>query len=368
MRRIALPVVLLLACGDDSGRATAGGSSVSNVSGIVTVSGGSSPTEVGTTAATEAAPTSAASEGSAGGPTGDEVSGESTSALPKFDFGQTPDVGMNPPDTGCTKVDLLFVVDSSGSMLDEQVTLVQSFPDFVTEMQTKLADADSYHVGVITSDAYPFNQPGCTLDGALVTQTGGAGASNAVCAPFASGKRWMDETEPNLNAKFSCAGQVGTSGSGDEHPMYTMQLAVGPGLNGIGACNEGFIREDALLVVVLITDEEDDHEIQACVQDPQPGSPGEPADWFGGMVAAKGGVETNIVVLSLIGPTGQPCPALDKCNGGIDGAELSPRIVQFTEMFTYGSVGQICAPSYKTFFSDAISVIEGACENFMPPL
>ncbi len=120
--------------------------------------------------------------------------------------------------------------------------------------------------------------------------------------------------------------------------------------------------------MVLITDEEDDHEIQACMQDPQPGSPGEPADWFNGMVAAKGGVETNIVVLSLIGPTGQPCPALDKCNGGIEGAELSPRIVQFTEMFTYGSVGQICAQSYKTFFSDAISVIEGACENFMPPL
>ena len=366
MRKTVLAVTLALgACGDDSGRDSAGGSSVTVNPGTISLSGGSAPTEGGMTEGTGSGGPVGSEGGSSGG---SEVGDVDTGSLPKFDFGQEPDVAAPEPDSGCTKVDLLFVVDSSGSMADEQVTLVQSFPDFVTEMQTKLADTDSYHVGVITSDAYPFNEGVCAIDGALVTQTGGADASNAVCGPFSSGKRWMDEGEPNLNMKFSCAGQVGTNGDGNERPMYTMQQAIGPGLNGAGACNDGFIRQDALLVVVLITDEEDDHEQIACGMVAQPGSPGEPADWFNGMVAAKGGVETNIVVLSLIGPTLNPCPALDKCSGGITGAEISPRIVQFTEMFTYGSVGQICAPSYKQFFSDAISVIEGACENFMPPL
>jgi hypothetical protein len=36
-------------------------------------------------------------------------------------------------------------------------------------------------------------------------------------------------------------------------------------------------------------------------------------------------------------------------------------------MFTYGSIGQICAASFQPFFHDAIAVIDQACENFMPP-
>jgi hypothetical protein len=368
MRRIFLPVALALAaCGDDSERETATSVATNNSnSGIATLPSGTSLSESDGSGGSDTAPLTTGM--TSNGPVSDPDTGDTSGTLPKFDFGQEPDIGMMPPETGCTKVDLLFVVDSSGSMLDEQVTLVQSFPTFVTEMQTQLANTDSYHIGVISSDAYPFNDPACIQDGALVTQTGGAGSCNAVCAPFSTGKRWMDETEPDLNTKFTCAAQVGTMGDGNERPMHTMIAAVSQGLNSPGACNDGFIRPDALLVVVVITDEEDDHEVMACNQLPQPGSQGDPPGWFAGLVAAKAGVETNIVVLSLVGPVQNPCPALDKCGGGIDGAEMATRIVQFTEMFTYGSVGQICAPSYQQFFSDAISVIEGACENFMPPL
>ena len=122
--------------------------------------------------------------------------------------------------------------------------------------------------------------------------------------------------------------------------------ALGPDLAGPGACNEQFMREDALLVLVIITDEEEE------------GSAGDPPEWFNAITALKGGVETNIVVLSLIGPKNPACK---------DAAEIGERLTEFTEMFTYGSVGQICAPSYKQFFSAAISVIDTACENFMPP-
>ena len=75
-----------------------------------------------------------------------------------------------------------------------------------------------------------------------------------------------------------------------------------------------------------------------------------------------------LVVLSLIGPPApNTCPALDKCNGGIQGAEVGERIAQFTQMFTYGTIGQVCAPNFDTFFSDAIGVIDSACKNFKPP-
>jgi hypothetical protein len=361
----AASLALVGACGDSGGRGTAGNT---GVTGVTAGSIGTLTSEDDTGAPTTGGPGTGEDTGApdtSGDPSGSS-SGPDPSGGPKFDLPPTPDGGVPMPDTGCRKVDLVFVIDNSGSMSDEQINLVNSFPDFVSAMQTQLVDTDSYHVGVVTSDASLFNVPGCNQHGSLVVRTGGANSSNQTCGPYATGKNFMDETD-NLAQKFACAGQVGTEGDGNEQPMYALQQALGAQLGAPGACNDGFLRPDALLVVVVITDEEDDHEVQACMQLPQSGSPGEPPQWFQNVVAAKGGVETNVVVLSLVGPVQPQCPALDKCQGGIDGAEVASRVVQFTEMFTYGSVGQICAPSYKQFFSDAISVIDTACENFMPP-
>jgi hypothetical protein len=375
MRNFVFSVALVgAACGDAAGHDTgfsAGDPGPGAAPGATSTTDGGPPDDTGpvpTSGATGGA-TSGATSGATTGPGADSGEPAPTDGMSaKFDLGQAPDIPTPPADAGCTKVDLLFVIDDSGSMADEQQTLVQSFPEFVAAMQAQLADADSYHIGVITSDAYAYNEPQCAVDGALVTQTGGDDASDAVCTPFASGARWLDEAEPDLAASFACAGQVGTDGDGDERPMATMLAAVGEPLNAPGACNAGFLRPDALLVVVVISDEEDDHELEACEQQPKPGSPTDPPQWFAGLVDAKGGVETNVVVLSLVGPVVDPCPALDKCGGGVDGAEPAARIVEFTEMFTYGSVGRICAPSYQEFFASAIAAIDDACDSFMPPL
>ena len=151
--------------------------------------------------------------------------------------------------------------------------------------------------------------------------------------------------------------------------MQTLQAALSAELNGPDGCNEGFLRDDALLVIVIISDEEDDHELDGCLQTAQPGSDGEPPEWFAGVAAAKAGLEENIVVLSLIGPPGPDpamCPVLDKCSGGIEGAEVADRITQFTEMFTHGFVGRVCEPSYADFFHEAVAQIQTACDEFLP--
>ncbi len=275
--------------------------------------------------------------------------------------------GDSSTDSGCKKVDLLFVIDNSGSMADEQINLVASFPALINGMRTELADTMGYNVGVISSDTYIGDISCAPLqDGNLITRTAGIDSSNNVCGPFASGKRYMTEAD-DLETAFACAAQIGTSGDGNERPMSALSAALSPALTGPGMCNEGFLRDDALLVVVLITDEEDDHEVDGCMQDPQPGSVGEPAQWFNDVIAAKGGDESKVVVLSLVGPSAQPqCPALDKCNGGIIGAEIATRVLAFTEMFTYGFVGPICEP-YGPLFLDAIGVIKSACDEFEPP-
>lgn len=303
-----------------------------------------------------------------GGPSG-EV--ESADAGEKFDVLGSGDAGGNggdsSSDSGCKKVDLLFVIDNSGSMADEQINLVTSFPQLIDGMRSELADTQGYNVGVISSDTYTGDISCLPLqDGTLVTQTIGVDSSNATCGPFSSGKRYMTEAD-DLETKFACAAQIGTSGDGNERPMSALGDALSPALVGPGMCNEGFLRDDALLVVVIITDEEDDHEVDGCMQDPQQGSPGDPGVWFDDVIAAKGGDESKVVVLSLVGPSEQPqCPALDKCNGGIDGAEVATRVLQFTDMFTYGFVGPICEP-FAPFFIEAISVIKSACDEFEPP-
>lgn len=311
------------------------------------------------------------SGGSGGEGTGEESAGLDTGAPVKLDAASDEtgmaDAGDASDETGCERVDLLFVIDNSGSMADEQSNLVNSVPSFISEIQTQLADADSYHVGVITTDEYEYND-GCEDEGAMVIATGGSDSSDGVCGPYADGYTYMTEND-DLDVAFPCAALVGTDGDGDERPMQTMQAALSPGMNGPGDCNDGFLRDDALLVIVIITDEEDDHEVDGCLQTAHPGSDGGPSQWFEGVVAAKAGIEENIVVLALVGPPGPDpavCPLLDKCVGGVEGAEVAERVASFTTMFTNGFVGRICEPSYGSFFSEAVGVIAAACDNFVP--
>jgi hypothetical protein len=279
------------------------------------------------------------------------------------------DDGIETGDDSCKKVDLLFVIDDSGSMADEQANLAASVPGFIAAMQQELAETEGYNIGVVTSDLYIYDVTcGPVSIGNLVTRTGGVDSSNQVCDPYASGMRYMTEQD-NLANKFTCAAQVGVSGDGDERPMEAMLTALQPPLAAAGGCNEGFLREDALLVVVIIADEEDDHETEteACDMTALPGSPGDPGTWFDQLVAVKGD-ESKIVMVSLVGPdaeAGNMCPALDKCNGGIEGAEVATRILELTRMFTYGFVGPVC-DDYGPIFQEAIAVIEDACEEFGP--
>jgi hypothetical protein len=281
----------------------------------------------------------------------------------KFDLGDAPDAGPPPSSEGCQKVDLLFVIDNSGSMADEQASLTASFPNFIAGIQDTLADAHSYHVATITSDAYLANAPGCQSLGAFITQTAGVDASNATCTPFANNLRFMTQDD-DLADKFTCAAQPGSDGNGNERPMDAVRQALSPALGAAGACNEGFLRDDALLVLVFITDEEDNYlELFGL---PVEGSTGDPMQWMTDIVARKAGIEQNVVVLSLVGtPKPNECP--DFQWDGFEGAEIATRIIAFTEMFTYGFVGDVCAANYGTFFDEAIAVIDTACETFDPP-
>ena len=285
-----------------------------------------------------------------------QTSGESegqaeseTSDAPELDLDEEPS-----ETAGCAKVDLLFVIDNSHSMGSNQGALVESFPEFIDDLYATLDSTDSYHVGVVTTDAYVFNTPECQSHGALVARTGGESSSDAACGPY-SGGTYMTEAE-DLASSFACAAQVGVDGSIDERPIQAALEALGP--THAQGCNAGFLREDALLVLVIITDEEDDH---TSLFGEAQGSPGEPNDWFAALEAIVG-IEQNAVVLTICG--GHPD---DQCGFPVGAlAEPAPRLRAFTTSFTHAYLGDICAGNFGPFFAEAVAVVDLACENFTP--
>lgn len=299
---------------------------------------------------------SAASSQSAGGSPGADAGGGTGGgiALDASTDGAVDDVDAGEL-SGCHAVDVLFAIDDSGSMGDKQAALVQAFPAFVATMRQRLAHATSWHVGVVTSDDTWSNPAGCQEIGDLVVTTSGPDSSNAACGPF-GGLAYMDGTDPNLDAHFACTAKVGAGGADDERQMRGLLNAVQPARNAPGACNAGFARQDSLLVVVLITDE-DDAADPGCDPFSGPcnlGSGGTSSEWFDELVASRGGVADNVVVLTL-------------ANDGSCAGSIGAHVKGFTLKFRHGVVGNVCTLDYAKFFDDALPEIGSACAQYQEP-
>jgi hypothetical protein len=243
-----------------------------------------------------------------------------------------------------------------------QSNLVSNFGAFIQGIQSTLTEVESFHIGVTTSDAYVYNVEGCRELGSLVVQTGGYQSSfdangGLPCGPYADGANYITEAD-DLLAAFSCAAQIGTSGSAYELMMQSMLAAIDGTHAEPGECNEGFIRDDALLVVVIITDEADGPGDSEGA--PPYTSTGDPMSWYDGVIAAKLGIPENAAALALVNYVGGPC---EPTYGYDDGANIVEFVSHFGEN---GFLGGICEVDYGPIFTEAVGIIEGACENFVP--
>ncbi len=334
--------VLLYAC--------AGGRGVTEPEGLSSVGTSSSETTASPSSSPEPDASTSGSEPSTGA-----TSSTSTPAV--FDVG----VADLPPDMGCRKADFLFVIDDSGSMADHQQHLLDSFPGFIDAILGSLDELDSVHVGVVTSDAYAHNAPGCQELGALVTQTGGANSSQAICTPFVGDRRFFTE-EDSLAAVFNCVGRVGTEGSGNELPLSATVQALQPELIGVGGCNEGFLRPDAVLVVVIVSDDP-----------PFPATPDDAWPFFDttemhdAIVQAKGGDESSIVMIGVVSWGDRSCVCPWCCPGyGCMAANINA--IELVESFgDHGVLASVCSEDYAPVLAQTIETIDATCAGFSPP-
>lgn len=284
--------------------------------------------------------------------------------------------GGGTAEEGCTKVDFLFIIDNSVSMRDQQAALIASFPGFMATVQTTVAAKSDYHVLVADTDdwgrctssncqtgdmsadtlciapasGYACNTSFDTCDktiGAGVVHPAGDGATNHPCT-IGGGNRYMVEGEPDLAGTFACVAQVGLAGHPSERPMDSLVAAMSPELNGPGGCNEGFLRDDAILVITFISD------------DPWYEDADGPQQWYDAVVAAKGGNPDAVVVLGLT-------PNFAGCQDG-KGPPKGSHWSDFIALWGgHGLEASVCSLDYAPFFQAAVDIIDEACDAFVPP-
>ncbi len=158
-----------------------------------------------------------------------------------------------------------------------------------------------------------------------------------------------EELERRSNEHGKSVASVGVDGADSERPMDALVRATSAELNKVGACNDWFLRSDAILVVTIITDEPDE------------GSADDAMTWAQAIVDAKAGDPTAVVVLGLL-PDGDLMTPLCRVK-----AVLAPRLAAFLDEFPNSSRASVCESDYSPFFVDAVGVISQVCDEFIPP-
>jgi hypothetical protein len=167
-------------------------------------------------------------------------------------------------------VDLLFLIDDSPSMSDKQLNLAANFSRFIDVLNQIPGGLPNLHIGIATSDMGTQGSedaaPGPPI-GAMglggCRDLGKNGALQLFGAPVtgtfisdtadATGQRTRNYTG-NLSDVFAqIAKGAGAGGCGFEQHLAAIERAVDPA----NTANQGFIRPDAYLGVIILTDEDD---------------------------------------------------------------------------------------------------------------
>lgn len=183
-------------------------------------------------------------------------------------------------------VDILFIIDSSSGMGDKQELFIGAIQPMLRELvvPTPMADGrlppavENLHVGVITTDLGSggfdlqtcLDDPITGDDGALQAQGRGEGCpiqlNSADCERASC--PWLSHSPEHpddgsipaqglpLWEEFGCVAALGVTGCGFEQPLEASLRALTFQSNP-GRSNHRFIRDDSLVVLVYLTDEDD---------------------------------------------------------------------------------------------------------------
>jgi hypothetical protein len=187
---------------------------------------------------------------------------------------------------GSGNLDLLFMIDNSSSMIEMQHKLGAEIPAFITALQALPSGLPSIHIAVVSSD---LGAPGdstssimCTLDGdqgifqrgastgvnntPINGDAGGADAGGGGvigCPGLNAGQTFVSNVDGvanytgDLSTLVGCMTALGDKGCGFEHQLGSIARALGADGTPAPAQNAGFLRPDADLAIVVLSNEDD---------------------------------------------------------------------------------------------------------------
>lgn len=202
--------------------------------------------------------------------------------------------------------DVLFVVDNSYSMMEEQTNLGQNLGAFLSFAQ---GQGVNYQIGITTTDTRP-------------SPTGQAGELQGFT-------KIITPATPNKEQVFQSNVNVGINGAIDEMGLEAAYLALSP--SNLAGPNAGFLRPGAILAIVIVSDEED--------QSVDPNSGGyRPLSFYQNFFSSLK-PNGSVIVSSIVGTTNPDCNSPD----GI--AYYGPRYITMAQN-SGGVVASICSPSW----------------------
>ena len=328
-------------------------------------------------------------DGDGSGADGDTDTDTDTDTDADGDGDADGDADTDPSFGGCTKIDLLFVVDDSGSMQEEQTNLGNNFPEFIGVLEEYLTPANTqveYRVGVTTTGvtrSFTQNIP-MFPNPVPMSSSGPDGELQGIDTCDLGEYPWLDGPGGAANAStFSCMANQGTTGSGTEMPFAAMHQALledpdnaadVPAQSAAGNPNEGFYRKDeaSLLVVVFITDEDDCSIVEGgtmnvsfqggsdCDEETSTGLY-QPETMIEFLDELTGGGEGRYVLVGIAGD-----PETNGCDASnLGSAAGAKRLKELIDMVGgWGVFGDICSGDLSDSLQQALDVIELACDEF----
>lgn len=229
------------------------------------------------------------------------------------------------------KVDILWVIDNSGSMATSQAALANNVQSFIGKFQQTNFD---FQMAVTTTDAWlSKNQADPNDIHTLARFRDGTDATSH------TGVTVIKPDTPNLEATFITnvlqgVNGTGFPGAGDERGMESLQAALDYADNA----NEPFPRQNSLLAVIVLSDEED-------------GSADTDQDYFDYLYNLSNSTQDNLnFMFNTIAILDQTC--LDELTTPTFlGRQIGQRYINLSDM-SGGYKGSLCDP-----FDDVMSGI-----------
>ncbi len=154
-------------------------------------------------------------------------------------------------------VDVLFVVDNSGSMMEEQQAIGEAFDEFINYAVSQGID---YHIGVTTTGITPSGGGWAACPGGV-----DGGEAGRLFPATNERPRYITQTTANAVNVFRSNVQVGVCHWWEEGLEAAYRAVSSPLMDSSDAPNTslpndgnlGFYRPDARLSIIIVTDEDD---------------------------------------------------------------------------------------------------------------